>query len=125
MTDHSTQFESLPGLQYQNASPSTDGSGFVSQVSVDCQHCVEESQMLLVEEKTVKNSFGGKSITFMGSIVLLVNNIMGPAMVTIPLVYHLGTLRCALLRDIFVAVKYCSLLYISILFIFSSASFVS
>lgn len=39
------------------------------------------------------SSFGCKSISFFGSIVLLVNNVMGPAMVTIPLVFHMGKLN--------------------------------
>jgi hypothetical protein len=35
--------------------------------------------------------FGGKTITFWGSIVLISNNIAGPAMVAFPLVFQLGT----------------------------------
>lgn len=96
MTDHSTQFDSLPAFQRpQSATVGTPTNGSNSNLSANqnvvAVDRVSESQNLLgAAEDTTAHAFGGKSISFMGSIVLLVNNIMGPAMVTIPLVYHLG-----------------------------------
>jgi hypothetical protein len=39
---------------------------------------------------TEKAAFGGKTISYFGSIVLNTNNIVGPSLVSIPLVFQLG-----------------------------------
>lgn len=47
-----------------------------------------EKTPLIVNKQEEPAGFGGKTIGFVGGLSLLINNITGPAMVTIPLVYQ-------------------------------------
>lgn len=48
----------------------------------------EESPLIIKKPAEDASGFGAKSIGFIGGLSLLINNITGPAMVTIPLVYQ-------------------------------------